>query len=603
MFYDNQKKKFQKLNRRTFFLLLGKISLLSFVGIRLFNIQITHSNKYKTLSKNNQINVEVIYPLRGEIKDRFGQILATNIKVFDLYIIPEQSKNLSKTLNNLSKFIELSFQKKRDVINLSKKVKKFEKIKILENLDWKTLEMIETNKNYLPGIQLIQDTQRIYPENKLFSHILGYVNKPSKSDLKLPYILKMPMLNIGQQGIEKFFNELLVGKPGNKEVEVNASGRIIREISKQSSIKGKNIILSLDINLQKCLSDQLLKHKAGSIVVIDINNGELLGMASSPDFDSNLIIKKPNIEYWNKLLANPLSPLTDRSVQGLYSPGSTFKMIVAIAALKFGFINSNSEFFCNGKINYGDRIFHCWKTNGHGKMNVDSAIQESCDVFFYNLGMKIGINKIAEVASDFGLGQIYSNKITNQKKGIVPSKKWKKENLKQNWYGGETLLTAIGQGYILATPLQLAVMTSRIASGGEKVFPSIVKDLKKKEFKRMNKYEKEIKIIKKAMFNVVNKKKGTANKSSAKNFTFCGKTGTSQVKKITLAERESDDFRNIEIAWKNKDHALFVGYMPADKPKYAISIVIEHGGSGATTAAPIAKQVFEFIHESENYEI
>ena len=603
MFYDKQKKNLQKLNRRTFFLLLANISLLSFVGIRLFNIQITQSKKYKTLSKNNQINVEIIYPLRGQIKDKFGRLLATNIRVFDLYIIPEQSKNLSQTLNNLSDFIELSFQKKRDVINLSKKVKKFEKIKILENLDWKTLELIEANKNYLPGLQLLQDTQRVYPENEFFSHILGYVNKPSKNDLILPYISKMPKLNIGQQGIEKYFNEILVGKPGNKEVEVNALGRIIREISKKTSVKGGNITLSLDIDLQKFLSKQLLKHRAGSIVLIDINNGELLGMSSSPNFDANLIIKKPNQKYWDGLLNNPLSPLTDRSIQGLYSPGSTFKMIVAIAALKHGIINSNTEFYCDGKIEYGDRLFHCWKTNGHGKMNVNSAIQESCDVFFYNLGMKIGINKIAEVANDFGLGQIYSTEIKNQKKGIVPSKKWKKENLNESWFGGETLLTAIGQGYILATPLQLAVMTSRIASGGKEIFPSIIKSSGKKDFKIMNKYKKEIIVIKKAMFNVVNKKKGTANKSSTKNFIFCGKTGTSQVKKITLAERESEDFRNIEIAWKNKDHALFVGYMPSNKPKYAISVVIEHGGSGAATAAPIARNVFQFITESKNYEI
>ena len=598
MFYTDPKKQLQILNRRTFFLFLGKLSLFSVIGERLFDIQITNSSKYKTLSKNNQINVEILYPLRGLIKDRTGKIIASNVKVFDLYIIPERTINLDETLNNLSNFINIDFEKKREIIKLSKKVKKFEKIKIIENLDWKTLEILEANKNYLIGLELIEDFQRIYPENKIFSHLLGYVNKPSKEDLSLPYISKMPLLNIGQQGLEKSFNEVLVGKPGNREIEVNASGRIIREISKKISIKGNNVNLSIENRLQTFVSTKLSNHKAGSIVVMDTNNGEILSMVSFPNFDSNLIVKKPNQKYWNYLLKNLLSPLTDRSTQGLYSPGSTFKMIVAIAALTNGIINSENVFFCNGKLNFGDRTFHCWKTNGHGNMNIISAIQESCDVFFYNLSIKVGIERIAEVAKDFGLGQIYPIKIQNQKKGIVPSKKWKKENLNESWYGGETLIAAIGQGYLLTTPLQLAVMTSRIASGGKQIFPSILKSSELKDFNFMKKYSSAIKIIKNAMFKVVNEKKGTANKSQSKSFNFSGKTGTSQVKKITLTERESKNFRNKEIEWKNRDHALFVGYMPSDIPKYAIAVVVEHGGSGASIAAPIAKEVFNFIHEN-----
>ena len=599
MYYSDQKKILKIINRRTFFLFAGKVSLLSLLGWRLFDIQINNSSKYQTLSKNNQINIDILYPIRGIIYDRSGKIIASNVKVFDLYIIPEQTENINKTLNQLSKYIDLSFEKKREIINLSKIVKKFEKIKIVENLDWKTLELLEANKNYLSGLKLIEDFQRIYPEKENFSHLLGYVNKPSAKDLNLPYISQMPLLNIGQQGLEKIFNEQLLGKPGNKEIEVNASGRIIREISKKSSTKGIDVVLSLDSDLQKYVNFKLKDHKAGSIVVMDAENGEILSMASSPKFDSNLIIKKPNQNYWESLLSNPLSPLTDRSVQGLYAPGSTFKMIVAIAALKHNLINSKSHFFCESKINYGDRLFHCWKTNGHGKMNVFSAIKESCDVFFYDLSIKVGIDKIAEVAKDFGLGEIYKANIGNQKKGIVPSKKWKKETLKESWYGGETLIAAIGQGYVLSSPLQLAVMTSRIASGGKKITPSILKNNKIKNFQLMDKYKKEIKIIQKAMFKVVNETKGTANKSKAKNFNFSGKTGTSQVKKITLAERESEDFRKIDIEWKNRDHALFVGYMPSDKPKYAISVIIEHGGSGASTAAPIAKDIFNFIFKNK----
>ena len=270
-------------------------------------------------------------------------------------------------------------------------------------------------------------------------------------------------------------------------------------------------------------------------------------------------------------------------------------MVVAIAALKHRIINENSKTFCEGKIEYGERLYHCWKTKGHGSMNVVDGIKESCDVFFYELAKKLGIDKISEVALDFGLGQTYDFSLDNQKLGIVPSKKWKKEKIGENWYGGETLITGIGQGFVLANPLQLAIMISIIASDGKQIQPSIVfKD--NYNFKINNKYKKEIKVIKNALFKVVNEYKGTAFKSRLENLDFSGKTGTSQVTKISLLERESDDFRKKEIEWKNRDHALFVGYMPSTNPEYAISVIIEHGGSGASTAAPIAKQVFNFIN-------
>ena len=286
MQYFDQKKQIKNLNRRSFFLLLTKLSLFSVISYRLFDIQITNSSKYKTLSKNNQINVEILYPVRGIIKDRKGNIIASNLKVFDLYIIPEQTKSLNKTLNDLSNFIDLDFKTKRKIINLSKTVKKFEKIKVQENLDWKTLEMLETNKNYLEGISLVEDFQRIYPQNESFSHLLGYVNKPSKKDLNLPYISNMPLLNIGKQGLEKTFNELLVGQPGNREVEVNSSGRIIREISKKLSTNGKELNLSIDSKIQKYLTTKIAEHKAGSIVLLDVETGEILSMVSTPNFNS-----------------------------------------------------------------------------------------------------------------------------------------------------------------------------------------------------------------------------------------------------------------------------------------------------------------------------
>ena len=598
MFYSDQKKQVSLYNRRTFILFLLKLSLFSAVGWRLYNIQILDSSKYKTMSKKNQIDLEIIFPVRGKIFDRNKVLIAKNEKVYDVYLIPENTKSINNTLNALSQFIDIDFAKRRKVIELSTQVKKFEKIKIFENISWSVLEKIETNKYNLEGIFIAEDYLRVYPYRDQLSHLLGYISKPNQQELTLPFISKMPNLDIGKEGLEKSFNPLLVGKAGQREIEVNSNGRIIREISKVDSIRGEEVYLSIDLRIQQYAINLLKSHRAGSINVINIKNGEILCMASTPTYDPNKIIQKPNKEYWESILANSLSPLTNRSIQGLYSPGSTFKMIVAIAALKHGIINIDTTHSCTGKIGFGNRLYHCWKTNGHGKMNVMDAIKQSCDVFFYEISKKLGIDKIAEVAKDFGLGQSYNISMPNQKTGIVPNKKWKKEKIGESWYAGETLISAIGQGFVLTNPFQLAVMTSIIASNGKIVEPTIIKD-NPVSFKTNEKYSNEIKIIKKAMFQVVNENKGTAFKSRLEDIKFAGKTGTSQVRRISLSERESDDFREKEQEWKNRDHALFVGYTPYDNPKYSISVIIEHGGSGASTAAPIAKQVFNYINELE----
>ncbi len=598
MFYSEDKKQYSILNRRAFLLYSLKISLFGLVGWRLYNIQIKDSDRYRTLSKNNQIDIEILHPLRGEIFDINKNVIVSNKKVFDVYIIPENTPDINKTLNQISNIKKINFSKKRKIIELSKKVKKFEKIKIFENITWDELEKVEANKIFIDGIFISQDYMRIYNYNNIFSHLLGYVNKPNEKELSLPFITNMPNLDIGKEGLEKTFNPVLVGNSGQREIEVNSSGRIIREISRVDSKQGKSLQITLDLGLQQYGLSLLNQHKAGSIVVINIENGHVLCMASTPSYNPNRIIRKPNKDYWESIINNKLSPLTFRSVQGLYAPGSTFKMVVAIAGLYYGAINKNTSYFCNGKVSLGDRLYHCWKNNGHGSMNVENAIKESCDVFFYELSKKIGIDKIAKVAKDFGLGKIYDIPLENQKIGIIPSKKWKKDNLGESWYPGETLISAIGQGFVLTNPLQLANMTSIIASGGMIIEPKIINNGISRDFKKLDKYKDAIDIIKKSMFKVVNEVKGTAFKSKSEDFIFSGKTGTSQVRRITVAERESEDFRKKEVEWEKRDHALFVGYMPHDKPKYSISVVIEHGGSGASTAAPIAKQVFQYINKN-----
>ena len=598
MLFSEQKKQINVFNRRTFFLYLLKISLFSLVGWRLYNIQIFNSSKYKTLSKKNQIDLEIIFPIRGKIFDRNNNLIARNEKVFDLYLIPEKTNSINNTLNSLSKFIKIDFSKRRKIIELSSKVKKFQKIKIFENISWKDLERIESNKYNLQGIFISEDYLRVYPYKEIFSHLLGYISKPNQKELSLPFISKMPNLDIGKQGLEKSFNPILVGKAGQREIEVNSSGRVIREISKVESVQGEEIHLSLDLRIQEYVVNLLNTYRAGSVNVINIKTGEILCMASTPSYDPNKIIEKPNTLYWESLLSNNLSPLTNRSIQGLYAPGSTFKMIVAIAALKHGIINTSSTHTCSGKIEYGDRLYHCWKTKGHGSMDIVEAIKQSCDVFFYEISKELGIDKIAAVAKDFGLNHTFEISLQNQKKGIIPTKKWKKNKMGESWYAGETLIAGIGQGFVLTNPLQLAVMTSIIASDGKNIKPTLIKN-QNNNFEKSNKYLNEIKIIKKALFKVVNESRGTAYSSRLEDIKFAGKTGTSQVKRITLSERESDDFRKKEQEWKNRDHALFVGYMPHDDPKYAISVIIEHGGSGASTAAPIAKQIFNYINKIE----
>ncbi|MDC3176853.1 penicillin-binding protein 2, partial [Pelagibacteraceae bacterium] len=440
---------------------------------------------------------------------------------------------------------------------------------------------------------------RIYQFDNIVSHLIGYTNKPNREEVELPFISNMPNLEIGKDGIEKSFNPNLIGKPGQREIEVNSYGRVIREISRQDSQKGNDIQITIDLRIQKYALELLKEHKAGSVVLMDINNGNILCMASTPSYNPNKIIQKPNKEYWDSILENELSPLTYRCIQGLYAPGSTFKMVVAIAGIVHGFIDTNTKHFCSGKIGLGERLYHCWKNNGHGSMNVSDAIKESCDVFFYEISKKIGIDKIAKVAKDFGLGKIYDVPLPNQKKGIIPSRDWKKKKYDESWYPGETLISAIGQGFVLTNPLQLAVMTSIIASNGKNVIPNIIKQNSDIEFEKLEKYQNAIEIIKSSMFKAVNESKGTAYNSRSASAPFAGKTGTSQVRRITVAERESEDFRKKEVEWKKRDHALFVGYMPVEKPRYAVSVVIEHGGSGASTAAPIAKEIFQFTKNLE----
>jgi len=603
MFFEEKRNQFRSFTRRALFLMFFKLLVFIVVGFRLYKIQIKESSKYNTLSNKNSVTLKIIYPTRGIILDRKNNVIANNKISYDLYIVPEEVKNINEVIKKLSLIIEISFKHQKKIVELSNQAKKFEIVKIVEDLNWKQLEIIEANIYSVSGLHLIPRNKRDYPYSEYFSHILGYTGQPNQKDLETPYIKPLRTLDIGRTGIEKYFNEKLIGIPGSREVEINAFGREIREIKKTNSIQGTKIHLSLDVNVQKIIYEELKDFISGSVVVSNVNTGEILGMMSIPLYDPNKIISKPNLEYWNEVINNPLSPLNNRVTQGLYAPGSTFKMIVALAGLEKGIIDRNHSIFCEGKIEYGDRVYHCWKTKGHGEVNLTKGIKESCDCYFYDLAKKIGIDDISIMAKKFGLGESTNIQLPSEKKGLIPNKKWKKNNLNESWFAGETLISAIGQGYVLTTPIQLLLMTSIIANNGRKINLTLLKNNDEFLPREDNSNEilinkKNLKIIKDSMFKVVNEIGGTAYsiRSNPDEYLLSGKTGTSQVKKITLEERESEDFRKKEKAREDKDHSLFVGFMPSNKPKYAISVVIDHGGSGSSTAAPIAKNIFNKIY-------
>ena len=479
---------------------------------------------------------------------------------------------------------------------------------------------------------------RIYPQGNIVAHIIGYTGIFSKTDVKNGNVISVPGLDIGKRGLEKYFDLQLRGMFGRKRNEVTSKGYIIDSQIHETTISGKDLQVSLDMRLQafafqrleqgnynlvstddKSIKKQLTNQKnnkyldkkyvytnkknrivsseSGSIIVMDIDNGEILCSVSTPSFNPNIFSNGLDIEEWNKLRNNKKSPLLNRSMSGLYSPGSTIKMAVALAGLEAGVIDYKTNHFCSGKKEFGNNDFHCWAKNGHGNVSLMQAIEQSCDVFFYEIGLKIGIDRIAEMLKKLGLGQYSNIEINDKAKGVVPNLDWKFKRDGIKWQLGETLNASIGQGFILSTPLQLVTMVSRIANGKVSVEPSLLLKKTNRKFDLLNINYDHIKFIKKSMEQVVVGKKGTARnyKIGLKNNEMAGKTGTVQVVGISDLEREKGLLKNEDRPWKKRDHALFVGYAPVKKPKYAICVVVEHGGSGSSVAAPIARDVLKNI--------
>jgi penicillin-binding protein 2 len=637
MFEENfNARKLQTINRRMFILGAAKITIFTGIFVRLFSLQINDNKKYLTLSDKNRLREWRLPPVRGEFVDYFDNIIASNSEVYQLHVIPEEVENFRYLMLRLKNILALDNHEFKKILKQKQKQKSWETIVISDNLTWEQFVKINYYLYDLAGAKPVISVSRNYPFADNYTHILGYVSQASKEDILKNEVIKnhhVPGLKVGKTGLEKSFEEELIGVNGVERYEVNAYGKRIKQIDYKKGKKGKKIKLTIDTEIQK-LSNNILKGLSGSISVMDIYTGEILAMQSSPSFDPNLFLFGISQDDWQLIRNNPLKPLINKTLSGLYSPGSTIKPIVALSALENKIIDKDFKVNCTGKIEMYGQTYHCWKKKGHGIVDLKGAMKQSCDTYFYEITRKLGVDRLKETAIKFGLGEkVLQGIFNNEKKGLVPSTQWKKNKLGEGWLIGETLITGIGQGYTLTTPLQLCLMTAQLANGGHKIYPKItvneddetyeeVKSLieknyqinkqineglnessqslfsftKNKRYETLYKEFKNIKLIQEAMFASTNEVRGTSYSSRIDDpkYQFAGKTGTSQVKRISARDRELD-LNTSEIPYNDRDHALFVAFGPFKKPRYALSVVIEHGGSGSSTAAPIAKKLFKLI--------
>jgi penicillin-binding protein 2 len=592
--------RYKSFTRRTAAIAGFKVALLGLLGARMYQLQVVQADRYATLAEENRINLRLLPPPRGRILDRRGQLLAINRQNYRVLMTVERPAAAEPTLDALARFIFIGDGDRKRVLREIGRKRSFVPVTVRENLDWSEVARIEVNAPDLPGITIDVGRSRFYPSNELAAHVLGYVSAVSEEELNGDPLLELPGFKIGKNGVEKVYDELLRGRAGTSQVEVNAIGRIIRELSRQDGEPGRDISLTLDLDLQRFAAERIADESA-AVVVLDVQSGEVLAIVSTPSFDPNAFNSGLSTADWNALVNNVRSPLTNKAIAGQYAPGSTFKMIVALAALENGVASPEQTVFCNGKYEFGDGTFYCWKRWGHGRVDMVDAIAESCDVYFYDLARRVGIDRIAEMADRFGLGHNLGIDLPGERPGLMPTKAWKLAVQGVAWQPGETLVAGIGQSFVLTTPLQLAVMTARMVNGGRAVVPRITRrdaggeDAAETGEAEMNMgiSEAHLRLMRRGMDDVVNGPTGTARGVRVEDETlaFGGKTGTAQVRRISERERQIGVRKNEDIPWHTRDHALFVGYAPLPEPRYAIAVVVEHGGGGSAVAAPIARDI------------
>ena len=606
-FAETFQSKSKTISRRMFILSSLKAAIFVAIISRLFYLQISENIKWKTLSDKNRLREWRTVPQRGIIKDHFGKEIAKNTQVFQLHMIPEDVTNLEGLFFRLSKIINFDKRTQNNLIKKLKKRKPWETIIVSDNLTWEEFSRLNLFLHEMQGIKPVVAVARKYLEDGSSSHILGYVSEVSVEDLENSSLLReinVPGLKTGKNGLEKSLNEEMIGQPGLQRFEVNAHGKRIKELKFINGTPGKNYRTTLDIEVQK-YAGELLKEKSGSICIMDIYTGDLVAMVSSPTFDANKFVHGIASKDWQDLINNEKKPLINKSIAGLYPPGSTIKPLVALSALENDVISPNTLRECRGSIELYGHKYHCWKEKGHGVVNLREAIKQSCDIYFYEVARRLGVDRLAITANKFGLGSRVLNILNEERSGLVPTTQWKIKNIGKGWVLGETLLAGIGQGYFQATPLQLCLMSAQLANGGYKIEPKIIhneqasqlnQDVSGEIFAQLYRNQENVKFVLDAQYGATNEPMGTSYRSRhvKSEYIFAGKTGTSQTRTITAEERKLK-LKQKDLPYKRRDHALFTAFAPYKNPQYAISIVIEHGGTGSSAAAPIAKKIIKRV--------
>ena len=578
-----------------------KATVFVVIIVRLFYLQISENIKWKSLSDKNRLREWKAAPQRGIIEDYFGTKIAKNTQVFQLHMIPEDVPNMEKLFFKLSKIIDFNVRIKKNLIKRLKKRKPWEPIIVSDNLSWSEFSKLNLFLHEIRGIKPVVSIDRKYLEDSSSSHIIGYVSEVSVKDLKNSELLRkinMPGLKTGKNGLEKSFNEAMLGKPGVQRFEVNAYGKRIKELKFIGGSPGKNFRTTIDQEIQNFASTSI-KDKSGSVCVMDIFSGDIVSMVSSPTYDPNKFVHGISQKDWLALIENKKKPLINKSLAGLYPPGSTIKPVVAFSALENNVISPKSVVVCSGSMELYGQTYHCWKEKGHGYMDLRNAIKQSCDIYFYETARRLGIDRLSVTAKQFGLGKKVLNHFNEERGGIVPDTKWKLRNIGRGWVLGETLISGIGQGYFQSTPIQLCLMMAQFANGGYEVEPKIIDDRIKISnigLKRLYKNQENIKFVLDALYGATNEPMGTSYRSrlNKPEYVYAGKTGTSQIRTITKEERELK-LKSKDLPYEKRDHALFAAFAPYKQPRYSISVVIEHGGTGSSAAAPIAKKVIKKV--------
>ena len=640
-----EKEKQLQSTRRLFLVGGGQLLLGAVLVGRLYQLQVAQTDQFRKLSDDNQFNARMIEAPRGRIFDSAGRLLAGNSDVFEMNVVPAHVRDLNALLQAVNKIIPLKPREIERVIETAKAQPNFLQIPIRTGLTQRELSRLSIRSAVLDGVSFDRRYRRIYPQGRLAAHLTGYVSPVTRRETDEDRRLRrLPHLRTGKVGLERAQEQRLRGHFGVEQVEVNARGKPVRILDDLLPKAGDDLHLSVDMEIQNFASRRLQQGRAelmkvesvdvqralmrdksllahldngdnlilkdengnltppesGAAILMDVRNGDIRAMVSQPGFDPNIFTDRLSIKDWDRLNNHPRNPLLNRALSGLYSPGSTFKMVVLAAALEAGIVTNNTRYACPGFFEFGDRKFYCWNKTGHGNMNGELALERSCDVYFYEVALKVGIDRIHNMAQRLGLGIMSKLNIPGEKIGIMPNRAWKQAARGAPWTPGETVIAGIGQGFVLTTPIQLAVMTARLANGKEAVEPRLFKaDNTPPQFPPLDVSPSIIRALQKGMRSVTNGTLGTARRYDLPEIGMSGKTGTVQVKRITEAQREAGITDNIDRPWKERDHALFVGYAPVKNPKYAACVVVEHGGSGSSMAAPIARDILGFAMQRD----